>query len=206
MAELLTDEPVLAATAWNSNAEMIADCAWLGYLRKEWRTLDPTFGRGTFWKAWRPDDLVASDLNPDLSPSGESVDFTNLPHGNESFCAVVFDPPYKLNGTPTADVDERYGVHVVRSRDDRHKLMLNGLAQCARVLAPGGFLLVKCQDQVNGGKVRWQSDMLTVRAAALGLEKVDALQFLAYRAQPDGTSQEHARRNYSTLLVFRKPR
>jgi hypothetical protein len=36
--------PILAATSWRSNAELIADCAALGYLRANWLTLDPTYG------------------------------------------------------------------------------------------------------------------------------------------------------------------
>lgn len=45
----MTDGPVLAATAWKTNADLIVDCARLGYLRKEWITLDPTYGRGLWW-------------------------------------------------------------------------------------------------------------------------------------------------------------
>ena len=41
-------EPILAIAKWSSNAALIADCARLGYLRKEWRTLEPTYGYGTF--------------------------------------------------------------------------------------------------------------------------------------------------------------
>jgi hypothetical protein len=207
----LAADPVLAVTAWPTNAHLIEDAARLGYLRSEWRTLDPTFGRGVWWRRWQPDELVACDVNPDLSPLGRSIDFADMRHrgglwgfDDASFDAVTFDPPYKLNGTPTADVDARYGVHVYRSRADRHHLMRLGLVECARVVRPGGMVLAKCQNQVNGGKVRWQTDMLSEVAGGAGLEKVDELHMLAYRAQPEGTRQEHARRNHSTLLVFRR--
>jgi hypothetical protein len=202
----VTDPPVLAATAWPTNAELIADVARLGYLRAEWATLDPTYGRGVWWQRWRPTSLTASDLDPAKSPTGTSVDFRSLPHGDASFMAVAFDPPYKLNGTPTAGVDARYGVDAYTSRDDRHLLLVDGMAECARVLAPGGTLLVKCQDQVNSGRVRWQTDLVTDTARLLGLEKVDAFLMLSYRPQPAGRRQEHARRNYSTLFVFRAGR
>lgn len=201
---MTADAPVLAVTAWKSNAELIADVARLGYLHADWPTLDPTYGRGTWWKAFRPTDLTACDLDPEKSPLGRSVDFTALPFPDENFRAVVFDPPYKLNGTPTADIDARYGVDVYRSREDRHRLIRDGVAECTRVLERGGFLLVKCQDQVNGGRVRWQTDMVTAHAETLGLAKVDALHMVAYRPQPEGRRQEHARRNHSTLLVFQR--
>ena len=195
--------PVLATSKWASNAELIADCAELGYLRSEWRTLDPTYGAGTFWKAWRPDVLVACDLDPRKSPLGSAVDFTALPFATRSFDAVVFDPPYKLNGTPTTDVDSRYGVDVVRSWRQRLTLMLDGLTECARVLGDG-YLLVKCQDQVCGGKVRWQTLEVTSEAERLGLGLVDRLDLLGGRPQPEGRRQVHARRNSSTLLVFKR--
>lgn len=103
----------------------------------------------------------------------------------------------------TAAVDERYGVDAYASREDRHDLIRAGMKECTRVLAPGGSLLVKCQDQVNGGRVRWQTIEFANYGVELGLELVDMLHMLGGRPQPPGRRQEHARRNYSTLLVFR---
>lgn len=197
----------MAIGNWPTNAAMIADVARLGYLRAEWRTLDPTYGEfGGFWKKWRPDELVAHDALTD------GVDFRHLPHGDGEFPAVVFDGPYKLNGRPDPRIDARYGVGERATRDERHALLFAGLWECARVTAPAGFLLAKCQDQVNGGKVRWQTDLFTGWAADAGLHKVDSFLFTSFRPQPetnpDGSprSQKHARHNFSTLLVFQKPR
>lgn len=192
---------ILAIDTWTSNAELIADCARLGYLREEWLTLEPTYGVGTFWQVWRPVRLIGCDLDITKSPDGRSIDFRSLPWPDRYFDAVVFDPPYKLNGTPTEEVDERYGVHAVDTRDGRMNLIRDGLTECARVLG-NGFLLMKCQDQVNGGRVRWQTIEFANHAATLGLRLVDRFDFLSYRPQPSGRRQIHARRNASTLLVF----
>ncbi len=200
------DAPVMAIHPWKNNAEMIRDCARLGYLHDEWLTLDPTWGKGNFWTKWRPATLIASDIVQHLSPQGYSVDFRDMPWEDDQFGAVVFDPPYKLNGTPSLDMDESYGVHIPARWQDRMALVTDGVQECARVLAPGGFLLVKCQDQVVSGQVRWQTDIVTAEAAAAGCEKVDRLDLLSYRPQPKGRRQVHARRNSSTLLVFRKGR
>lgn len=203
----MTDQtaPVLAATAWRTNGELIAEVARLGYLHHDWPTLDPTYGRGTWWSVFRPLQLVAHDIDPAKAPDGLSTDFRQLPHRDGAFAVVAYDPPYKLNGTPTHEVDDRYGVAgPYTSRDDRHQLMLDGATECARVLAPDGILLWKCQDQVNGGHVRWQTDMATTHAHELGLVKVDAFLMLGHRPQPEGRRQVHARRNYSSLLVLKK--
>ena len=193
---------VMAIGSWKNNAELIADCARLGYLRSDWHTLDPTYGLGRFWSIWRPDHLTASDLNPERSP-GPPADFTALPHPEATFDAVVFDPPYKLNGTPS-DPDIAYGVDVVASWRDRHQLIRDGITECARVTSPEGHLLVKCQDQVVSGAVRWQTHEFTAHAAAHGCRLVDQLHLRSYRPQPAGRRQVHARRNYSTLLVLQK--
>lgn len=197
---------VLSVNKWASNAELIADCATLGYLRSEWLTLDPTYGYGTFWNAWEPDVLVGTDLNPTKSLDGKSHDFTSMLWPDRQFDCVVFDPPYKLNGTPsdTGGVDERYGVDGPPVRwQDRMELCRRGIRECARVLGDG-FLLVKCQDQVCSGKVRWQTIDFTETAESCGLGLVDRFDFLSYRAQPVGRSQKTARHNASQLLVFRR--
>ena len=191
--------------SWPSNAELIADCVRLGYLRTDWYTLDPTYGYGTFWKIWKPERLMATDIDPVKSRGMMSIDFTELPFGDRWFDCVVFDPPYKLNGNPsdTDGVDERYGVHVYTDWRDRMTLILDGVAECARVLGDG-YLLVKCQDQVCSGKKRWQTDEVTKRAEAHGLGKVDRFDILSYRPQPEGRSQKHARQASSQLLVFKR--
>lgn len=204
---MTTQAPILRATRWRHNGELIAAVARLGYLHPDDYTLDCTWGRGTWWATWRPKRLEGSDLDPDLSPTATSVDFTDLPWDDATFDAVCFDPPYKLNGTPTATVDQRYGVHTVRSRDERHQLMLDGLTECARVTRTGGVVLAKCQDQVEGGKVRWQTRMLADHAEThCDLELIDRLDMLGGRPQPAGRRQVRVHANYSTLLVLRKAR
>ncbi len=194
---------VLAAHAWPTNGDLIADCFTLGYLNDDWLTLDCAYGEGVFWRKRRPTNLVTSDLKPGAQTV---ADFACLPFPDNTFQAVVFDPPYKLNGTPTKEVDHRYGVETPTRWQDRMSLMQCGFIDAERVLAPKGHLLVKCQNQVCSGRVRWQVDIFGHIALLLGMEKVDQFEFLTNpRQQPEGRRQLHARRNHSTLLVFRKP-
>jgi hypothetical protein len=193
--------PIKAITKWQTNGHLIADCAKLGYLRKQWVTLDPTYGQGTFWRQWQPDLLIAGDLKP--VQGAIRVDFTRMPWATRTFDCVVFDPPYKLNGTPDQKNDERYGIHTPTRWQDRMTLIRDGIRECSRVL-DGGYLLLKCQDQVSSGKIRWQTYEFTKFAEKLGLGLVDRFDFLSYRPQPVTRKQIHARRNASTLLVFRR--
>jgi hypothetical protein len=186
---------------WANNAELIADVAAL-WLEDDWTILDPTYGRGNFWKAWKPKRLVARDLNPEKS-QGAPVDFTAMPYRDRMFDAVVFDPPYKLSGTPALeDFDERFGVDVPTSWADRMELIRAGAVECARVADK--VLLVKCQDQVCSGQMRWQTDMVT--AAVCRDErwrKADRFDLIGKSMKQDeARGQKHARGRGSTLLVF----
>lgn len=195
---------VFAIGDWRTNAEMIAHgVVPLGYIKKDSITLDPTWGYGKWWSLWQPDVLVGSDIDPKKSPCGISIDYRKLPHKDGSFDVVAFDPVYKLNGSPSSK-DEPYGAHVVQTRSDRLQSVYDGMTEATRVLKHKGILLLKVQDMVNGGKVQWQTDYCTNHAYTIGLTKIDALLFRSYRPQPKGRRQVTARRNYSTLLIFRK--
>ncbi len=197
---------VFAISKAKNNAELIEECAQLGYLHKDWVTLDPTWGDGRFWANWMPDTLIPLDLDRSKSPSGLAVDFRDIrwkPKGG--YDAVVFDPPYKYSGTPAlGKFDERYGIQKYQRWQDREQMILDGISECVRVLRPRGFLLVKCQDQVSSGEVRWQTFTFTKHAESRGCRLVDHFLLPSYRPQPKGTSQKHARRNYSSLLVLQK--
>lgn len=187
-----------AAFAWRTNAALIADVARLGYITGH--VLDPTWGRGLFWTKFEPERLTRHDLLLD------GIDFRDLPYPDGTFETVVYDPPYKLNGTPAlGDHDNRYGVDVPATWQGRMRSILEGAAECARVVAPTGHLLVKVMDQVCSGEIRWQTDEVTKTVEPRGFRKIDRLDFLGGgRPQPPGRRQLHAHSRPSSLLVFRK--
>lgn len=190
---------IYSAQYWPTNSHLIADCARLGYIKG--LTLDATYGLGNFWKVVRPEKLVSVDR---YTPADLSADFTQLPFADKTFETVVFDPPYKLNGTSYERGDKRYGVDKPMTWQNRLRLMLAGMKECNRVLAKKGFLLMKCQDQVAWGPRRWQTDMFSNEGYVMGLRKVDRFEFL-HIPRKQSEPQRTSRSNYSTLLVFRKP-
>lgn len=205
-----TDGPVLARDDWATNGHLIADVARLGYLRPEWTTLDPTYGEGTFWSVWKPTVLIGTDINPAKSMWGRAdgygtpVDFTDMPFHDQFFGAVVFDPPYKLNGTPTdtGGIDERFGVDDAKPWRERMALMRSGVNECARVSRH--MLLVKCQDQVVSAKIRWQTIAMRDELLPLGFDLRARFDFPSYRAQPSGRRQVNPAAVSSQLLVFQR--
>lgn len=193
--------PVVAVGTWRTNADLIADVARLGYL--DGTVLDVTYGLGRFWTTWRPQHLTGTDLDPTKSLTGTSTDFTNLPFADDSYDTVVIDPPYRLNGTPDRAYDPGYGISQPTRWQDRMDLILQGVTEACRVARH--HVLVKCQAQVVSGRVRWQDLHVIHRAHQHGWRLHDRFDLVtAQRPQPAGRRQVHARRNNSTLLVFRK--
>lgn len=188
-----------AVHRWATNAELIYDAYQLGYVSG--RVLDATPGeRGLWWDRFEPGEIELT-LNP-------GWDFTALPFGAETFDTVAYDPPYKFNGNPHGlpDLSRRYGVDVPTRWQDRMKLILDGAKGCARIVKVGGHLLVKCQDQVVSGKMRWQTDEITRLLETRGMRKVDRFDLIGHSIpQPmKGRRQRHAHGRGSTLLVFRR--
>lgn len=200
---------ILAAQHWKNNAELIADVAKLGYLGDDdaW-VLDPTYGKGNWWKLYRPRNLIAcSNL-----VNGGHFDFRRMGFSSSFFDAVAFDPPYVCKGgrktSTLKQMNSAYGLNDAPSTPQELQYLINdGLRECTRVLKPGGFLLVKCQDYVSSGKL-WPGTFKTQLAAegTACLELVDRFEHVskAPRPQPGERRQVHARRNLSTLLVFKK--
>lgn len=216
---------VLAADYWGSNSELISQMVQLKYLHRDWLILDPTYGKGLWWKKFTPHNLIFHDIRID------GVDFTDLPYLDDQFDAVVFDPPYVSKGgrkTKNPGMmrhQEAYGLgDAPRTPALLQDLIDAGLEECSRVLrpvrrsAPKGYLFVRCQDYISGGKF-WPGTYYTHRKAeSLGLEQVDRIEYLVKSPRPQPTRtrldrstgkrvrsrQQHARRNISTLLVYRK--
>lgn len=194
--------PVLAAQHWTSNAELILDLHELCYLRDDDEVLDPTYGKGTWWKLWSPRNLAHHDLALD------GVDFRDLPYVDNRFDVVAFDPPYvSVGGRTTSGIPEmleRYGLVGAPTSPAGVQTLINaGLTECARVARR--HVLVKCQDYISSGKFFDGTFQTRDRALELGLVLQDRFVHLTHpRPQPRRDRQVHARNNLSTMFVFSK--
>ena len=198
----------MAAQRWATNADLVCSCAVLGYLAPVdgATVLDPTYGEGNWWTKWRPFVLIAHDKY-----KGDGVDFRKLPWKADTFDAVAFDPPYVCpGGRTTSTIKEfhaRYGMDTeLKTPDQLYEHNRDGMAECLRVLKPGGFLCYKSQDYVWGGKLRPITHYIIRDALEWDMRYFDRLEHVGnVRPQPPGRRQVHARRNLSSMLVFQKP-
>lgn len=219
---------VLAAGNWNTNAELILDCLELGYVSNKFRTLDPTYGGGKWWSLWEPKGLVKSDISM-------GVDFRKMPYEDESFDCITYDPPYVSTGgretTTIEEFFERYGLtDAPRSPAGLQEMIDDGLTEMWRLIAPRGYVLVKCMTYVSSGKL-WLGSYLTLKhALELGFKVQDQFEHVGHpgpqpkdrthkceacKGSPEGcpkcdggrvvSRQQHAARNATTLYVFMKP-
>lgn len=195
---------VLAATRWKTNADLILDVHRLGYLLDIDLTLDPTYGRGSWWKKWRPEKLTTHNRKEDGS------DFRSLPYPDGAFDAIAYDPPYVAQGgRATSGIKEhldRYGQYDCPATPTLLQESINdGLTEMHRLVRPRGIVLCKCKDYVSSGKLWLGTHHTLTHALALGFECVDRLEHIGSPGpQPPGRRQVHSRRNLSTLLVLRK--
>ncbi|AIA76264.1 methyltransferase [Halomonas campaniensis] len=78
------------------------------------------------------------------------LDFRDLPHPNNSFKLVAFDPPHLCRAGPKSWLAAKYGKLSDNWRDDIRR----GFEECLRVLEPGGTLVFKWNEtQVKIGEV-----------------------------------------------------
>jgi len=186
-----------------SNGVLLAAAARLGYL--EGPVLDLTHGRGSWWTVYTPHELIIFE-----------GDFTDT--GMVGGCApiICYDPPYISTGnrgtSTTPDFYARYGLGELKGGwRPLRQLMSDGLDEATRILAPGGHLLMKCMNYVEGGHRVWNVPYFVHYGQELGLRLVDEFIHLSgggpqVMTNLDGSprQQQHTRQVHSNLLVFTK--
>ena len=201
---------VWAATNWQFNGDLIADVAKLGYIRDDDCCIDLTYGKGTWWKRYRPTLLATNDID-DTTKAEYHDDFRATKWFDDNFDVVAFDPPYISPGgretSTIADFNSRFGLHstprtVLRLRE----MNQDGLDEARRICKPGGIILVKCMNYINSGRYQPEVFVMWEAATAFRLQMVDQFIMIRRSGPQSQKTQVHTRNNYSVLLIFQKPK
>lgn len=187
------------------NSDLIAHVAAL-YLKSGDRIWDVTYGKGVFWR--KLDQNKYRVRLSDILCGPEHIDFRHLPPSNEKYDCVILDPPYCHNpGQMIIDKNYRnaettkglYHKDIIRLYDD-------GMREAFSVLKTGGYLWVKCKDEIESSYQRWSHIEVYNAALKIGFFAQD-LFILTQKSNPivQHKRQQHARKNHSYLWVFKKP-
>lgn len=176
---------VLAAYQWKNNAEMMADVAsiWIGDTDVVY---DPTYGKGGFWKEFRPKKFLYDDID---KAKGWGGDFRDLLWEDETFDVVVFDPPYISPGGRTTSTisgfNNAYGIDsCAKSPDLLWKDIQLGMKECVRVLRPGGRLMQKAMNYISSATYLDYETRVVLEMLGLDLEIVDKFHLVKKNAGP----------------------
>lgn len=205
--------PLPLSVQTGTNADLIARIAPL-YLTGS--VLDVTYGEGKWWDRFTPEPFTFHDLH-----KVDGVDFRALPHDDDSFDAVCFDPPYVISGTHSSDrlgpeFQNRYGVglhnlagmaNTSTGEQSFRAMLCAGLLEAIRVSRC--WVLVKCMEFAQGSHAKTDFHdipyLMTSWALEAGCVKHDQIVHHAGTG-PGGhniTTIKRARRAHSYLLVFR---
>lgn len=207
----LQDEPTLIYSGKQGHNCDLFPYVMSLFVPRGGKVADVTYGRGVFWK-YIPEgvfDLRATDLT-------EGFDARNLPYEDETFDAVVFDPPYMHTPGGTAHENHQnfetyYRNNEAEPRSSKYheavlELYLESSLEAFRILKWEGILIVKCQDEVCANQQRLTHVEIINELSQQGFYCQDMF-VLLQTGKPRISrmkSQRHARKNHSYFLVFRK--
>ena len=183
------------------------------------KVADVTYGKGVFWRKAQTERY---DFHP--SDIADGIDCRDLPHEDESFDCIVFDPPYMEGffrdgnsikagaGTHNAFRDHYANGHEAPKNGGGKwhaavvELYKEGGREAHRVLRDSGVFIVKCQDEVSANRQNLTHVEVITAYADMGFFCKDL--FVVVRPNKPGMSrllkQAHARKNHSYFLVFVK--
>lgn len=193
------------------------------------KVADVTYGKGVFWKKVQPDayDVYGTDLDPEKSPTGDSVDAREAhdywdKKGELPFDCVVLDPPYAegffrrnkemlAGGGSHSTFRKNYSNgEVVDTRGSKYHQAVLDLyceagAEAVRMLKGDGTLIVKVQDEVSANTQELTHIQITdFFERELDLYTKDL--FVVVRSNKPAVSgmqnQIHARKNHSFFMVY----
>jgi tRNA G10 N-methylase Trm11 len=187
------------------NSDLIAHVAAM-YLKPMDNVADVTYGKGVFW---RKVDITKYNMRfSDLITGPNKDDFRKLPLPDATYDCVVLDPPYTHNpghlivNANYQNAETTKGMY----HADIMRLYSEGMAEAWRILKVGGYLWVKCKDEIESSYQCWSHIEIYDEARRIGFFGMD-LFIMTQKAKPivQHRKQQHARKNHSYLWIFKKP-
>lgn len=196
-------------SVYHSNYEVIKNIMDLYNIERF--DLDCTYSKGTFWKNL-PKPINKTDLIPCCDDVIES-NSENLPFQDGSMRSIMYDPPFIISGKTYRD--NKDGSSIIAKRfegynnySDLTSNYYKTLTELYRVCCDGGYVVMKCQDTVSGGKQHFTHVMVMNMALSIGYYPKDLFILTTnVRINSFGTKwkrQQHSRKHHCYFWVFEK--
>lgn len=202
----------IVKSVYGSNYEVIRNIMDLYEIEKF--DLDCTYSKGSFWK-----DLPHPTHKTDIYPYNDSVieaSSEDLPFDDNSMKSIMWDPPFVIVGSGKGHKKCKEGSSIIAKRfegygtyDDLKSNYYNTMKELYRITDKGGFVVMKCQDTVSGGKQYFSHVMVMNMAHKVGFYPRD-LFILTSNVRVNAfngtkwTKQHHARKYHSYFVVLEK--
>jgi hypothetical protein len=202
----------IVKSVYGSNYEVIRNIMDLYEIEKF--DLDCTYSKGNFWK-----DLPHPTFKSDIYPINDSVieaSSENLPFDDNSMKSIMWDPPFVIVGSGKGHKKCKEGSSIIAKRfegygtyEDLKSNYYNTMKELYRITDKGGFVVMKCQDTVSGGKQYFSHVMVMNMAHKIGFYPRD-LFILTSNVRVNAfngtkwTKQYHARKYHSYFWVLEK--
>lgn len=169
--------------------------------------LDPTYGKGGFYKNGVPKPVARYDIDPQFKHV-RKADCCDLTIASESIHSMIFDPPFIAAGRNKKDTGIIYGrfSKVAGNMSELFSFYSRSLLEFYRVLEKDGILVFKCQDVVHAGKNYFTHVYIYNVAEKMGFRPIDLFVLVASTrmSQWNMKKQRHARKYHCFFWVFRK--
>jgi hypothetical protein len=202
----------IVKSVYGSNYEVIRNIMDLYEIEKF--DLDCTYSKGNFWK-----DLPHPTFKSDIYPINDTVieaSSENLPFDDNSMKSIMWDPPFVIVGSGKGHQKCKEGSSIIAKRfegygtyEDLKSNYYNTMKELYRITDKGGFVVMKCQDTVSGGKQYFSHVMVMNMAHKIGFYPRD-LFILTSNVRVNAfngtkwTKQYHARKYHSYFWVLEK--
>lgn len=165
---------------------------------------DVTYNKGSFWRG-----LSGPEYKYDIAPqTADTVkaDYKNIPVADKFFSSIMFDPPFicstQIKSTKYV-MSERYSSY--KNIESLQQDYAGAIEEFGRVIAPAGFLVVKCQDTVSGRKNYFNHILIHDLAVKNNFKPIDLFILVAKnRFTGNVQNQFHSRKYHCYFWVFKK--
>lgn len=200
----------IITTVSNSQREILQNISRL-HLNGQRFQADLTYGKGGFWSGWDEPEDPTPEIRVDLDPTGGAslrpnviADIGCLPFPAGTLKSVVVDLPFIHAHGKQSIIGNRFSSYPSqKALDNIHH---DTARELARVMAPGGLVVWKCQDIIESSKQVWNHLLIHQHCERVGLHAEDL--FILFRTRSaligwNQRKQQHARRTHSYFWVFK---